>query len=95
MITRRFLVTSRLQVLLNFVTAKGYDTANYKVLTTFPRRDVSIHMHCSTYVPFVNIIPSVIFVVCHVSVIFAFCHISGKQMYHACHHSMLIHLCLF
>ena len=62
MFTRRFLATTRLQVLLNFVTVKGFDTANYKVLTTFPRRDVSSsecpnlfqHLAKTACIPFVN-----------------------------------------
>ena len=41
-ITRRFLAQHPLQVLLNFVLSEGYHLEDYKVLSTFPRRDVSI-----------------------------------------------------
>ena len=40
-LTRRFLAVNTLQVLLNYVTSCGYHATDYKVLTTFPRRDVS------------------------------------------------------
>ena len=40
-LTRRFLAQHPLQVLLNFVTSKGFHMEEYKVITTFPRRDVS------------------------------------------------------
>ncbi|XP_013397035.1 FAS-associated factor 1 [Lingula anatina] len=40
-ITRRFLAKHPLQILLNFITSKGYHMEEYKVLTTYPRRDIS------------------------------------------------------
>ena len=46
LLNRRFLGSETLQVLLNYVSSKGYDTSDYKVLTTYPRRDVS---HSSLY----------------------------------------------
>ena len=44
---RRFLASQPLQLLFNYLTAKGFHTPDeYKVLTTFPRRDVSTpHMY--------------------------------------------------
>lgn len=41
MIVRRFLAENTLLVLLNFVVSKGYHLSEHKVLTTFPKRDVS------------------------------------------------------
>uniref|UniRef100_A0A0B7B6C6 UBX domain-containing protein n=1 Tax=Arion vulgaris TaxID=1028688 RepID=A0A0B7B6C6_9EUPU len=40
-ITRRFLAENTLGDLLNFLTSLGFHTEDYKVLTTFPRRDIS------------------------------------------------------
>jgi len=40
-LTRRFLGENKLQILLNFVSSKGFSSAEYKVLTTFPRRDLA------------------------------------------------------
>lgn len=40
-ITRRFWAENTLQDVLNFLTAEGFHTEDYKVITTFPRRDVS------------------------------------------------------
>ncbi|BFZ17016.1 hypothetical protein BsWGS_20055 [Bradybaena similaris] len=40
-ITRRFLAENTLGNVLNFLTSQGYHTEDYKVLTTFPRRDIS------------------------------------------------------
>ena len=41
-LTRRFQADLPLKVLLNYITANGFHTPEeYKVLTTFPRRDVS------------------------------------------------------
>ena len=39
-LTRRFLATDPLQVLLTYIGAAGYQRNSYKVLTTYPRRDV-------------------------------------------------------
>lgn len=39
---RRFLVTDHLHTLLNFITSKGFPTDEYKVISSWPRRDVSI-----------------------------------------------------
>lgn len=38
---RRFLASSKLQVVFDFVASKGYPWEEYKLLGTFPRRDVS------------------------------------------------------
>jgi len=38
---RRFLACSKLQVVFDFVASKGYPWEEYKLLGTFPRRDVS------------------------------------------------------
>lgn len=40
-LTRRFLATNPLQVVLTFVQTKGYLDNEYKVVTNFPRRDLS------------------------------------------------------
>lgn len=42
-LVRRFLASNSLQILLNYVTSQGYHTTEFKVLTTFPRKDVSIN----------------------------------------------------
>jgi len=39
--TRRFLATDSLSVLLNFLVSKGYLTGEYKVLSSWPRRDLT------------------------------------------------------
>ncbi|XP_064606655.1 FAS-associated factor 1-like [Liolophura sinensis] len=39
---RRFLATNTLNVLLNFVASKGFHTEDFKLLTTYPRKDVSL-----------------------------------------------------
>lgn len=38
---RRFLASSNLQVVFDFVASKGYPWEEFKLLGTFPRRDVS------------------------------------------------------
>ncbi|XP_069498321.1 FAS-associated factor 1 [Ambystoma mexicanum] len=38
---RRFLGSSKLQVVFDFVASKGYPSDEFKLLSTFPRRDVS------------------------------------------------------
>jgi hypothetical protein len=40
-LVRRFLAQHSLQILLNFVASKGFPSSEYKLLTTFPRKDVS------------------------------------------------------
>lgn len=40
---RRFLGSCKLQVLFDFVASKGYPFEEFKLLTTFPRRNVSSH----------------------------------------------------
>ena len=42
MLTRKFYGRHGLQVVINFITSKGYHLSEFKLLTTFPRRDVSI-----------------------------------------------------
>lgn len=39
---RRFLASSPLQTLLDYLTAEGYPSSEFKVLSSYPRRDVSI-----------------------------------------------------
>lgn len=39
---RRFLGSCKLQVLFDFVASKGYPFEEFKLLTTFPRRNVSV-----------------------------------------------------
>ena len=38
---RRFLASDRLELLFDFITAEGFEPETHKVLTSFPRRDVS------------------------------------------------------
>ena len=45
LIVRRFMAEHPLQVLLNFIASEGYHTQDFKVLTTFPRRDVSMSVN--------------------------------------------------
>ena len=45
MLNRRFLGTTLLSTLLNYLLSNGYSSDEYKVLTTFPRRDVSIYYY--------------------------------------------------
>jgi len=40
-LNRRFLVSSPLRVLLTFVGSEGFAPNTFKLLTTFPRKDVS------------------------------------------------------
>ena len=42
---RRFLGSCKLQVLFDFVASKGYPSDEFKLLTTFPRRNVSLIPH--------------------------------------------------
>lgn len=42
---RRFLGSCKLQVLFDFVASKGYPFEEFKLLTTFPRRNVSAAIH--------------------------------------------------
>uniref|UniRef100_A0A671P318 FAS-associated factor 1-like n=1 Tax=Sinocyclocheilus anshuiensis TaxID=1608454 RepID=A0A671P318_9TELE len=46
---RQFLGSCKLQVLFDFVASKGYPSDEFKLLTTFPRRNVSSHMHTNIY----------------------------------------------
>lgn len=45
-LVRRFLGSTKLQVLFDFVASKGYPWDDFKLLTTFPRRNVSIYIFC-------------------------------------------------
>lgn len=38
---RRFLAAERMQMVLNYLGSKGFNSDNHKVLTTFPKKDVS------------------------------------------------------
>uniref|UniRef100_A0A8C1ZQU7 Fas (TNFRSF6) associated factor 1 n=1 Tax=Cyprinus carpio TaxID=7962 RepID=A0A8C1ZQU7_CYPCA len=49
---RRFLGSCKLQVLFDFIASKGYPSDEFKLLTTFPRRNVSSHMHTNIYYRF-------------------------------------------
>ncbi|XP_063795636.1 FAS-associated factor 1 isoform X4 [Pseudophryne corroboree] len=40
-IERRFLISSPLQVVFNFVASKGFPCQEFKLLSTFPRRDIT------------------------------------------------------
>ena len=42
-LTRRFKADEPLKHLVYYVTSKGYDVEGFKLLTTFPRRDVSLY----------------------------------------------------
>ena len=42
-VSRRFLGDTQLTVLFDYLMLEGYRIVDYKVLTTFPRRDVSQH----------------------------------------------------
>ena len=39
---RRFLASQSLQTVLDYLTTEGYPSSEYKVLSSYPRRDVSI-----------------------------------------------------
>ena len=41
MLLRRFYGSNKLEAVTNFITSKGFHMSDYKLLTTFPRRDVS------------------------------------------------------
>ena len=41
MLTRRFLADQAIRMVLVYLGTKGYHTEQYKVLTTFPKKDVS------------------------------------------------------
>lgn len=57
-LTRRFLGSTQLQTLLNYLVTLGYSREEYKVLTTFPRRDVSLYSHHALLQLYVVIIQS-------------------------------------
>ena len=42
---RRFLASSKLQIVFDFVASKGFPWDEFKLLSTFPRRDVSSHAY--------------------------------------------------
>lgn len=50
---RRFLANSKLQVVFDFVASKGYPWEEFKLLGTFPRRDVSKLMFFGILIPFI------------------------------------------
>ena len=41
-LNRRFLAQDPLQVLLTYVGSEGFEPNTYKLLTTYPRKDVSL-----------------------------------------------------
>ncbi|KAM3960359.1 fas associated factor casp [Aphomia sociella] len=45
---RRFLPHDTLQALLDFLASKGYPQENYKVISSWPRRDLTTESHSST-----------------------------------------------
>ncbi|KAI4902170.1 hypothetical protein NFI96_030364 [Prochilodus magdalenae] len=45
---RRFLGSCKLQVLFDFVASKGYPSDEFKLLTTFPRRNDKVDFGCSS-----------------------------------------------
>lgn len=47
---RRFLATNKLQIVFDFVASKGFPWDEFKLLSTFPRRDVSSHSCLGKYV---------------------------------------------
>ena len=44
---RRFLASQTLQTVLDYLTIKGYPSSEYKVLSSWPRRDVSKFLYIS------------------------------------------------
>ena len=42
MLTRRFIATNPMGMVIMFLGTKGYHTEDYKILTTYPKKDVSI-----------------------------------------------------
>uniref|UniRef100_A0A673N3E0 FAS-associated factor 1-like n=1 Tax=Sinocyclocheilus rhinocerous TaxID=307959 RepID=A0A673N3E0_9TELE len=46
---RLFLGSCKLQVLFDFVASKGYPSDEFKLLTTFPRKNVSSHVYTNIY----------------------------------------------
>ena len=42
MLTRRFIATNPMRMVIMYLGTKGYHTEDYKILTTFPKKDVSI-----------------------------------------------------
>lgn len=49
---RRFLPETTLQTLLNFLISKGFRTEDYKILQTYPRKDVSNLGRLSPWIKF-------------------------------------------
>ena len=47
---RRFLASNKLQIVFDFVASKGFPWDEFKLLSTFPRRDVSSHSCLGKYV---------------------------------------------
>ncbi|XP_045537682.1 FAS-associated factor 1 [Papilio machaon] len=45
---RRFYATDTLAALLDFLASKGYPQENYKVISSWPRRDLTLESHSST-----------------------------------------------
>jgi len=43
---RRFLATDSISVVFDFLTVEGYPSDEYKVLSSWPRRDVSAFIIC-------------------------------------------------
>ncbi|KAK7591071.1 hypothetical protein V9T40_002684 [Parthenolecanium corni] len=46
---RKFLKTDAVQLLLDFLVVRGYDVAEYKIITSFPRRDLTAVEPNSTF----------------------------------------------
>ncbi|KAI4580551.1 hypothetical protein MJT46_019320, partial [Ovis ammon polii x Ovis aries] len=47
---RRFLASNKLQIVFDFVASKGFPWDEFKLLSTFPRRDVSSHCCLGKYI---------------------------------------------
>lgn len=45
MLERRFLVTEKLSTLLKYAASQGYKADSYRLLTSYPKRDVSMAFH--------------------------------------------------
>lgn len=48
-VERRFLATDKLDTLLAFIASKGFPIDEYKVISSWPRRDVSVFTHIFTF----------------------------------------------
>lgn len=49
-VERRFLAGEKLDILLKFIASVGFPIDEYKVIASWPRRDVSLHLQCFCFV---------------------------------------------